>query len=80
MALDTIKEAKKIAGHMLQTPFRNIWSSYDQKADVLYISFKKPACADDSEMTDDDIIIRYEKGKIIGITILNASKMVKKLT
>ncbi|MDI6789006.1 MAG: DUF2283 domain-containing protein [Planctomycetota bacterium] len=31
-------------------------------------------------MTDDDIIIRYEKGKVIGITILNASKMVRKLT
>jgi uncharacterized protein YuzE len=25
-------------------------------------------------ITDDDIIIRYEKGDIVGITILNASR------
>ncbi|MDT7880282.1 MAG: DUF2283 domain-containing protein [Candidatus Hydrothermia bacterium] len=28
-------------------------------------------------MTDNDIIIRYKKGKIIGITILNASRFKK---
>lgn len=37
---------------------------------------KKPSHADDSELTDDDVIIRYEKGEIIGITVLNASKRV----
>jgi uncharacterized protein YuzE len=47
---------------------------YDKEADVLYINFKKPSHADDSELTDDDIIIRYEKGEVIGVTILNASK------
>lgn len=51
---------------------KNIWSSYDDEADVLYIDFKKPGVADDSELTDDDIIIRYEKGEIIGLTILHA--------
>ena len=30
--------------------------------------------ADDSELTKEDIILRYEKGEIIGITILNSSK------
>jgi uncharacterized protein YuzE len=48
--------------------------SYDKEADVLYINFKKPSHADDSERTDDDVIIRYEKGDIVGITILNASR------
>jgi uncharacterized protein YuzE len=42
---------------------------------VLYVNFKKPSHADDSELTDDDIIVRYEAGQIVGITILNASKM-----
>jgi len=41
---------------------------------VLYINFEKPSHADDSELTDDDLIIRYEKGEIIGITVLNANK------
>ncbi|MBK6536210.1 MAG: DUF2283 domain-containing protein [Ignavibacteria bacterium] len=50
---------------------KNIWSSYDEDADVLYIDFKKPSHSDDSELTDDDVIIRYEKGEIIGLTILH---------
>jgi uncharacterized protein YuzE len=29
--------------------------------------------ADHSVMTEDEIIIRYEKNEIIGLTILNAS-------
>lgn len=52
--------------------FENIWMNYDKSADVLYINFKKPSRADDSEHTDDDIIIRYEKDEIVGLTILNA--------
>ncbi len=76
------KELKKIlsiADTILSIPYRNIWSSYDKKADVLYINFKKSSHADDTVITDDEILIRYEKGKIIGITILNASKRKKLL-
>ncbi len=48
---------------------------YDAEADVLYIDFSKPPqSADDSELTDDDIVIRYDETEaIIGLTILNAS-------
>jgi len=51
-----------------------VWTTYDKEADVLYINFKKPSHADDSEITENDIIIRYEKEEPVGITILNASK------
>ncbi len=51
----------------------NLWSSYDAEADVLYINFKKPSHATDSELTDDDIIIRYENDEVIGLTVLHAS-------
>ena len=51
-----------------------IWTDYDQEADVLYVHFKKPNLADNSEMTDDDVIVRYEKDEIIGISLLNASQ------
>ena len=50
-----------------------MWFSYDEEADVLYVSFNKLSQADDSELTDDDVIIRYEKGDVIGITVLHAS-------
>jgi uncharacterized protein YuzE len=41
---------------------------------VLYINFKKPSTATDSELTDDDVIIRYEEDEVVGLTILHASK------
>ena len=59
---------------LLSIPFKRIWYSYDEEADVLYLNFKKPSRADDSELTDEDVIIRYEKGEVIGITVLHASK------
>lgn len=41
---------------------------------MLYVNFKKPAHAEDSELTDDDVIVRYENGQVVGMTFLNASK------
>jgi len=38
-----------------------------------YINFKRPIVADDSEMMEDDTIVRYHEGQVVGITILNAS-------
>lgn len=63
-----------LASDLLNLPFNNVWTNYDKEADVLYMNFKKPAVADDSELTEDNIIIRYEGKEVIGITILNASK------
>lgn len=74
MATVEVKDFLNIIPELLEVPYSRMWTSYDREADVLYISFKKPGIADDSEITDDNIIIRYEKGEIIGITILNASK------
>ena len=71
-----IKNYLSLASELLHIPFTNVWSSYDREADVLYMNFKKPAKADDSEITDDNIIVRYEGVEIIGITVLNASKRV----
>jgi len=56
------------------SPQQYLWSSYDSDADVLYVNFREPKAATDSELTQDDIILRYEGEELIGITILNASK------
>ncbi len=50
--------------------------SYDQEGDVLYISFGEPAPADDSDITDEGVIVRLRGGRIVGLTILNAAKRV----
>lgn len=56
------------------SPKKYLWSTYDAEADVLYINFKKPSFATDSELTDDDVIVRYENDDVVGFTILHASK------
>jgi len=51
---------------------------YDEKADVLYISFSPDSQADDSELTENDVVIRYRDGKIIGLTVLHFSERRKR--
>ena len=74
MAVAEINEFLKLVPAVRNTPHQYLWSSYDAEADVLYINFKKPSHATDSETTDDDVIVRYENGEMVGLTVLHASK------
>lgn len=51
-----------------------LWVDYDQEADVLYINFGKPEKADDAHQESDGIIRRKKNKKLVGLTILNASR------
>ena len=58
-----------------RAPEPSVWLTYDREADVMYVNFRKPSIAVDSELTDDDIIIRYdEEDEIVGFTILHAGQ------
>ena len=74
MATISVDEYIHLVPAVKHSPQQCLWSSYDAEADVLYVNFKKPSHADESELTDEDVIIRYEQGNIIGFTIMNASK------
>ena len=74
MAVAELESALTLVPHLLEIPHKRIWTTYDEEADVLYINFEKPSHADDSELIDDEVIVRYEKGRMVGITILNASE------
>jgi uncharacterized protein YuzE len=74
MAIANIEGYLQLLPTLKESPDHLLWSSYDPEADTLYINFKKPSHATDSEMTDDDVIVRYENGEIVGLTILHASK------
>ena len=54
-------------------PHGEVHASYDRDADVLYVTFKRETEATDSELTDDDVIVRYQGDEVIGFTILHAS-------
>ena len=75
--IDSVEKIASLVPHLLGIAQKKIWVDYDELADVLYVNFKKPSHADDSDITDDDVIVRYEKGKIVGMTFLNASKRQK---
>jgi uncharacterized protein YuzE len=74
MAHVAVKDYLPLIAAVKDSPQKYLWSSYDAEADVLYINFKKPSRATDSELTDEDVIIRYEGEDVIGLTILHASK------
>ena len=71
-----IEDIKRVTPMLLSMPSRRIWVSYDDEADVLYLSFEKPQKATDSEQIDD-VVIRYRKKEVVGVTIINASKYIK---
>lgn len=50
---------------------------YDPEGDVLYISFGAPQPADDSDMTDEGVVVRLKEGRIVGFTIPNAKKRLR---
>ncbi|MEW5745411.1 MAG: DUF2283 domain-containing protein [Nitrospirota bacterium] len=57
--------------YILKMPSHRIWIDYDEEADVLYISFRKPQQANDSIM-ENDIIYHYHDKELVGMTILHA--------
>jgi uncharacterized protein YuzE len=51
---------------------------YDEIGDALYIAFSPDTIADDSELTDNDVLVRYKGKEIIGLTILHFSERQKR--
>ncbi len=54
-----------------------LFIDYDHEADVLYVSFGKPQKADSSVQDKDGIIRRKRGNKIVGLTVLAASRFGK---
>ncbi len=71
-----IEQYVRLASNVKFLLKQDFYLSYDAEADVVYVNFYNPAkSADDSELTNDDVIVRYnEQQEIIGLTILHASQ------
>jgi uncharacterized protein YuzE len=74
MALADLQVFLELLPAVKRSPQGNVWLYYDTEADTLYVNFKKPSRATDSDLTDDDVIIRYEGDEVIGFTVLHASQ------
>ncbi len=71
--MEKVKNILDSIPYLLNLPSKRIWIDYDEEADVLYISFRKPQQANDSIM-EDDIIYNYHDKELVGLTILYAKR------
>ncbi|MBI3014892.1 MAG: DUF2283 domain-containing protein [Candidatus Tectomicrobia bacterium] len=78
-AAKTVEEISGALPHLIRLPTGRAWIDYDQEADVLYISLKRPQKATDTEYLEDEgILLRYRGKELVGVTVLGASKRGKK--
>ena len=70
---DLVAQCTAMASDLLRLPARQVWVDYDQEADVLYMSFRRPQGATKTIEVDDDILVRKDGRTIVGMTIMNAS-------
>ena len=64
------------AAHFLKLGAKKLWlpMDYDEEADVLYVSFRRPQKATDSRM-EGDLMYHYRDEELVGVTILHASQI-----
>lgn len=74
MAVADIQPLLDMIPTVRDSPDRSVWLNYDVEADTLYVHFRKPNLATDSELTDSDVILRYNDEELIGMTVLHASQ------
>jgi uncharacterized protein YuzE len=74
LAVTEIQNYLNLLPNIKQSPQGLVWLSYDREADTLYVNYKKPSIATDSEITEEDVIVRYDGDEVVGFTILHASQ------
>ncbi|MCX7012776.1 MAG: DUF2283 domain-containing protein [Candidatus Sumerlaeota bacterium] len=67
-----VNQCLAVAADVLKLPMKPVWLDYDDEADVLYMSFRRPQRATRTIEMDDGILIRKSGKSIVGLTILNA--------
>ncbi len=72
---ETMRQVYGALPYLIRLPSGKVWVDYDQEADVLYISFKRPQQATDTRYIDEEgILLRYRGKQLVGVTVLDASK------
>jgi uncharacterized protein YuzE len=72
-----IKEIFEAIPHIKRVGAKHLWFDFDEKADVLYISFERPQRATDTDILENGIFLRLRDKKVVGITITDISKRFK---
>ncbi len=73
IAAKVMEDLLKAAGHLSRVGAQRLWIDYDEEADALYVHFKRPQQATESELLENGVILRYRGAKLIGAVIFDAS-------
>ena len=80
MTDEMVSEIYEATSHLLRFPETRMWIDYDKKADVLYISFRRPQRATESIMLKGrGLLMRYRDNQLVGITVLDASRRMRRV-
>lgn len=72
-----IQQIYTILPGLLALAKKPVWADYDEKADVLYISFRRPQGATETTPFNDDVLLRRQDNTVVGLTVLHASRVAK---
>lgn len=72
-SIPSIRKLASLAPLLRSLPGRHCFIDFDEEADVLYISFRKPQRASHSRVLDNGVIVNYQGRAPVGLTILDAS-------
>ncbi len=68
---DVEREGKEVREYVI-ADINKIWFEYDQQNDILYINFGlEVEEADESFLTEDNIVVRIKDNKVIGLTVFD---------
>jgi uncharacterized protein YuzE len=71
----SIEKLKQLYELLQYSPSGKLFVDYDKEADVLYVTFTEEAAIYMSDLTDDDILLEYDKDEhLVGVTILDISQ------
>lgn len=71
----TLDDLSQAVPHLIRLPQKKASIDYDEEADVLYISLKRPQKATDTRFLEDKgLLLRYRDKELVGVTVLDASK------
>ena len=74
-----IEEISDALPYLIRLPSGKAWIDYDEEADVLYVSVKRPQKATDTKfLADKGILLRYRDKELVDVTVLDASRPRKK--
>ena len=75
LAAKAVEEISGALPHLIRLPQGRAWIDYDDEADVLYVSLKRPQKATDTKfLADKCILLRYRGRELVGVTVLDASR------